>query len=100
MPSIQWTLRVEFSEEDVAIIGINNTGSVNWLRAYTGQKAISYPFIFDGSGELFNLFEVGPAYGNIPPSYLIIDRNGIIQYRIDDTFYRTDEMKEKIEELL
>jgi peroxiredoxin len=88
------------SEEDVAIIGINNTSSANWLQVYAGQRAISYPFIFDGASDLFNLFEVGAAYRNVPPTYIIIDQNGIIQYRIDDTFYKIDEMKEKIEELL
>ena len=89
-----------FSHDSVAVLGINSSASVAWLRNYGSQKAISYPLIFDENNSIFTLYEVGGSFGNNPPTFIIIDTKGAIRYRIDDTFNKTPEMSAKIRELL
>lgn len=67
---------------------------------YSIGRGITYPFVFDEESSLFDSYQVGPQFGNTPPTYVIIDQQGIVQYRTDDRFNRYDEMKDKIEELL
>ena len=100
MPSIQWIIYAAFSPDRVAVVGVNNTSSVVWLKNYRGQTAISYPFVFDQQSDLFRLYQVGGSYGNLPPTYIIIDKNGIVKYRKDFEYNRFQEMKSVIEELL
>lgn len=100
MPSVQWQVYAAFSHDSVAVLGINKSASVAWLKSYSGQRGISYPFIYDTDGSLFNLYEVGASFGNIPPTFVIIDTKGIVRYRIDDTFNKAPEMAAKVRELL
>ena len=95
LPAIYGLIWLQYSQDDLAVIAINNTSSVQWLQVYAGQRGITYPFIYDTSSSLFNTYQV-----NTPPTYIIIDREGIVQYRIDDQFNKYFEMKDKIEELL
>jgi peroxiredoxin len=81
-------------------MGINNSSSVSWLQDYVKQSGISYPFIFDSDSSLFSAYQVGFGFGNLPPTYIIIDQQGIVQYRIDNQYNRFQEMKDKIDELL
>ena len=89
-----------FSHDSVAVVGINKSASVAWLKSYSGQRAIGYPLIYDADGSLFNLYQVGETYGNTPPTFVIIDTKGIVRYRIDDTFNKAAEMAAKVRELL
>ena len=82
------------------IAAINNTSSVSWLNNYRGQTAITYPLIYDDSSQVFKAYQVGSQYGNAPPTYIIIEPNGIIQYRVDDKFHRTAEIIEKVRAVL
>jgi len=84
----------------VTVIGVNNTSSIAWLKNYRGQTAIAYPFVFDQKGDLFGLYQVGGSYGNLPPTYIIIDKSGIVKYRVDKEFNRFQEMKAVIDGLL
>ena len=84
----------------MTVIGVNNTSSVSWLKNYRGQAGISYPFVFDQQSDFFRLYQVGGSYGNVPPSYIIIDKSGIVKYRVDREYNRVQEMKTVIEGLL
>lgn len=100
LPSINRDVSRKISKDSLLVVGINQSSSINWLKTYSNIYGISYPFIFDINGDLFDSYQVGVPYGNIPPSYIIIDTKGIIKYRIDDTFNKSKEMYEKIESLL
>jgi peroxiredoxin len=89
-----------FTADQLTIIGINKSSSVSWLQMYRAQKGISYPCIYDAHGDIFKQYQVGPSYGNIPPSYFIIDTTGIVRYRIDNTLNRFNEMIGTIRGLL
>ncbi len=73
-------------------MALNWTSSESWLNNYRGQTGITYPMIFDGSGQIRQMYQVGSPYGNIPPTYVIIDPKGIVRYRVDDSFNRTTEI--------
>jgi peroxiredoxin len=100
LPSIQWTIHAAFSPNQVSVVGVNYSSSVAWLKNYRGQKGISYPFVFDPQTDLFRLYQVGSPYGNIPPTYIIIDTAGVVKYRTDNQYNRFQEMKTTIEGLL
>ena len=100
MPSFQWELRPEFSRDSLIIAAVNNTSSVSWLNNYRGQTGITYPLIYDSTSQIFRAYQVGSQFGNVPPTYVIIDTKGIVQYRTDDKFNRTAEITEKVRALL
>jgi len=100
LPSINRDISKKISEDSLLVVGINKSSSVSWLKTYSSMYGISYPFIFNQNGNLFNSYQVGSAYGNIPPTYIIIDTKGIVKYRTDDKFNRTNEMYEEIKSLL
>jgi len=56
--------------------------------------------VYDADGSVHKLYEVGSSYGNIPPTYVIIDQQGVIRYRTDDTFNQTEAMGIFIRNLL
>ena len=82
------------------IAAVNNTASESWLNSYRGQTGISYPMIFDTTSKIFQSYQVGPQYGNTPPTYVIIDPKGVVRYRVDNTFNRTPEIIETIRRVL
>ena len=100
MPTIHGLIWQQLPQESIAILAVNNTSSVTWLLNYSNQRGIGYPFIYDEYSSLFNSYQVGPSFGNTPPTYVIIDQQGVVQYRIDDRFNQYFEIKSKIEELL
>jgi len=63
-------------------------------------RGITYPFIFDEESDIFNTYQVGSQFGNTPPTFIIIDKEGIIRYRTDNEYDTIWDMKSKIEELL
>ena len=81
-------------------MAVNNTSSATWLRNYRGQTGISYPFIYDQKSDLNRLYEVGGSFGNNPPSYFIVDKAGIVRYRVDQKYNRFVEIKAVIDTLL
>lgn len=84
----------------MTMLAVNNTSSVTWLKNYRGQYGISYPFVYDEKSELFNLYQVGGLYGNNPPTYVIIDKAGVVRFRSDNQFNRFEEIKGIIEGFL
>lgn len=94
------SIRIEISDADLEILAICNTVDDTWLNDYKAQAGIFYPFIYDAESRIFNDYQVGGTYGNYPPTYLIVDQNGVVQYRIDSIFDRIDEMKTTIMSLL
>ena len=80
-------------------MAINFTTTITWLKNYVAERGLSYPFILD-DGCIKTLYQVGASYGNIPPTYLIIDQQGTVRYRTDDMLNQFDNMKTKIQELL
>lgn len=91
---------MDFPEDSVAIIAFENKSSISWLQDYANSRAITYPLVYDPVSEVFDLYQVGHTYGNVHPSYIIIDQEGVVQFRIDTEFERFSDMKDKIEELL
>jgi peroxiredoxin len=82
------------------VIGVNNTSSTIWLVNYRNQRGISFPFIFDDKSKIFNQYEVGGAYGNNPPTYVLVDTKGIVKFRSDNKYKQTDSLAVKIQSLL
>jgi peroxiredoxin len=89
-----------FPSSKLTIVGINSSSSGTWLRTYGGQYGISYPLVFDEQNKLFTAFQVGPTYGNIPPTYVLIDTKGIVRLRTDDRFDQAEIISTKVTELL
>jgi len=100
LPFVYGLVWLSYPQEDIAVIAIENLSSVNWLRNYAQGRGITYPFIFDENNDIFDSFQIGSEFGNTPPTFIIIDREGIIQYRTDNEFDTIWDIKSKIEELL
>jgi peroxiredoxin len=100
LPSLQWVVLPSFPSDILSIVGICNTATVTWLLNYRPQKGITYPMIQDASSVLFTKYRVGGIFGRKPPTYVIIDRAGVVRYRIDDQFNKFDEMIATIRTLL
>jgi len=93
-------IRVSFTANQLTVAGINQSSSASWLSNYASQRGISFPFVFDSQGKMHQDYQVGTSYGNAPPTFVIIDQQGVVRYRIDDKFNRADEMRELIQNLL
>ena len=100
LPSIEGLIWAAFSAEDLAIIALNTDASIAWLLNYVGEKGLTYPFVFDDGGSIFDLYQVGSLFGNSPPTYIIIDQDGVVQYRTDNEYQTFDAMHDMIETLL
>jgi peroxiredoxin len=100
LPSVQWLIPTQIPQDSLTIVAINASSSKAWLKNYAGERGISYPLVFDAQGKMYKDYEVGAAYGNTPPTFIIIDPQGVIRYRIDDQFGRALEMKEEIKRWL
>lgn len=81
-------------------MALNSTSSESWLNAYRGQTGIQYPFLYDAGGTIHQLYQVGSQFGNIPPTYLVIDRQGIVRSRTDDMLNQTPSIIALIRTLL
>ena len=97
---MQWQIFISFPRESLAVVGVNNTSSVTWLRTYRTQSGVAYPLVYDSSSALFGAYRVGISFGNVPPTFIIIDRKGVVRYRIDNLYKRTSEMYTMIRNLL
>lgn len=100
MPFVYGLIWLSYSHDDISVIAIENLSSIEWLRNYVEGRGITYPFIFDEESDIFNTYQVGSQFGNTPPTFIIIDKEGIIRYRTDNEYDTIWDMKSKIEELL
>lgn len=100
MPSVQWLIRTQVSNDSLKILAVNVTSSSVWLQNYANQRGITCSMVYDNQGVLTKDYEVGAAYGNTPPTFIIIDPQGIIRYRIDNQFNKAQEMLNTIRLLL
>jgi peroxiredoxin len=93
-------IRAQIPKDSLTILAVNASSSSAELQNYAGQRGITYSLVYDGKGVLYKDYEVGAAYGNTPPTFIIIDRQAIIRYRIDDQFNKALEMKDTIRQWL
>jgi peroxiredoxin len=100
LPSIEGIIWASYSSDDLAVIAINADASIAWLQNFIGEKGLTYPFIFDDGGAIFDLYQVGSVFGNAPPTYIIIDQDGVVQYRTDNEYDTFDDMVDTIDTLL
>ena len=100
LPSIEGIIWNDFSPDDLAIIAFNADASISWLQNFVASRGLTYPFVFDEGGPVFNLYQIGSFFGNIPPTYIIIDQDGVVRYRTDNEYDTFDAMHEKIETLI
>ncbi len=95
MPAVHGLIWQHFPQDQVAVIAVNQTGSVNWLAEYAAQRGITFPFIYDEEGLLYALYEVSSSL-----AYVIIDQHGVVRYRYDGQYDRYNEIQNLIEDLL
>lgn len=100
MPSIQQIIWNELKTEAFSIVCFFTQTNQTTLQQYLGMNGIQYTAVLDQPGGYFNLYKVGLQYSTIPPVYLIIDQEGIIQFRYESVFGNYAVMKQQIEELL
>ncbi len=90
-----------YSHDEVMVLAVNADASKSDLQAYLAGRGITFPCILDEDHSVFDSYQVGfTEYGNSPPTYLIIDRKGIVRYRTDNEFNTIGAMKQKIDEIL
>ncbi len=106
MPSFQTDIYDVYSHEDVAVIAINQDGSLPALLWYvddltTKSVQLTYPFAYDNTDLSFQDYDA-----DILPSIFLIDQNGLIRLRFDGAtdsehfLPELEEILETIEELL
>ncbi|WP_348272526.1 TlpA disulfide reductase family protein [Rathayibacter sp. VKM Ac-2759] len=80
-PDLQ-ALNEEFSDQDVAFLGVNVRDQTATATAFAGQFGISYPSIIDvNSGEMQLAFS-GSVAPNAVPTTVVLDRKGRVASRI------------------
>jgi peroxiredoxin len=100
LPSLTWDIRYEISEDLLFVCGLNNTTTKQWLQNLRSKTGVSFPLICDSESKVFNSYQVGAQFANDPPTYIIIDKKGIVRYRTDDVTKKINEMKKIIQELI
>jgi len=81
---------------ELEIITFNNDGSDAELQNYRAMMGIENPYVRDNEETVFDAYEV-----NGPPTYIIIDQEGTVQYRSDGIpNFDIDAMRAKVDELL
>ncbi len=88
------------SDPRLKVLAFFVQSDIDLLKQYAGSHGITFPIDYDQQDNYFNLFQVGAVYSNIPPTWIIVDKKGIIQYRADTAYGKAAEMKAKIVELL
>jgi len=74
--------------------------STSWLKTYRTSKGISYPMVFDTTGQVSSLFRAGAVFGNQPPTYVLVDKKGIVRFRSDGEFNKVVQLSDSITVLL
>jgi hypothetical protein len=100
LPSFQYVIFAQKDTSKFALLASENSSSTSWLRTYRSSKGITYPMAFDSTGSAFGAFQVGASFGNAPPTYLLIDKSGIVRYRSDGVYYLAGVISAKITDLI
>jgi len=81
-------------------MGVNADAPLDWFTSYREQFSLTVPILHHAVGA-FNSYRLGAAFAAWPPSYVLIDKNGIIRHRTVG-LYSTPivEVADMIEELL
>jgi hypothetical protein len=74
--------------------------STGWVRNYRSSKGLGYPMVFDSTGRVSSLYRSGIAHGNNPPTYILIDKKGIVRFRSDGVFNKVLQISDSITVLL
>jgi len=82
------------------MIAFETMSSTAWLKSYRPSKGISYPMAFDSTKQVSSLYRVGPAYGNVVPTLILLDKKGIVRFRTDGQFNQVVPLSNKITELI
>lgn len=100
IPSVQSEMATQWDETELKIIcvilGTNDTAA---LMNYKQQKGISFS-MFAHSEFTFEDYEVGWIYGNYPPTYFIINEDGIIDSRFDSLYGIAHQIKQRLESII
>jgi len=87
---------MQYSRNDLEMVTFNNDASKFDLQTYKASMGIQNPYVQDTDGSIFSAYEVA-----LPPTYLILDQDGIVRYRTDEIpNFDVDAMKQKVEELI
>jgi alkyl hydroperoxide reductase subunit AhpC len=82
------------------MIAFENLSSTAWLRNYRSSKGITYPMVLDSLGQVFSQYRVGSVYGNVVPTCVLVDKQGVVRHRTDGVFNTVAPLSAKITELL
>ena len=78
------------------MITFNKDASAFDLQTYKTSLGIQNPYARDPDGSLFDSYEALD-----PPTYLILDQDGIVRYRTDgEDNFNVNAMKQMVDELL
>ncbi|HXO06031.1 MAG TPA: redoxin family protein [Candidatus Sulfotelmatobacter sp.] len=70
------SLHKKFSEQNFQIVGVSSDTDEDKWKTFIAEKKMAWPEYIDLSGSVESLFEVHEF-----PTYVVIDRNGVIQMR-------------------
>jgi len=80
MPSAQYSIADNFPDSLVTVWGVNADAPLDWFGPYREQYSLTIPILHHASAA-FEAYRIGAAYSAYAPSYVLIDRNGIIRHR-------------------
>ncbi|MBN1794642.1 MAG: redoxin domain-containing protein [Candidatus Omnitrophica bacterium] len=75
IPSLQ-RMYAAYQEKGLVVLGINIRESIPKVTSFVNAHAITYPMLLDSDGAVAEAYNVRGI-----PNYLILDGDGVIQYR-------------------
>lgn|GEM_PF-2067208 len=101
MPSVQQSIWETLGQrDDVNVLCVMNRVDAAGLANYVQRKGLGYPFVHAEDDALFALYQVGYQWAKYPPSWFVIDKNGVIRQRLDNAYDQVESLKTLIETLL
>ena len=82
IPAIQNTIINLEDTTKFITIGVILGNVTEFVQTYKHEKNISFPLVSINADD-YPDYEVGWMFGNLPPCYFIINREGIIENRFD-----------------
>ncbi len=70
------------------------------FRDFVNTHHLTFPIVYVDNFSLFGMYNVGYEWGRIPPSWFVIDKEGVIQLRRDNAYDSVTIMYSKMNELL
>lgn len=52
--------------------------------------------VFDSTAQITSLYRSGVAYGNEQPTYVLLDKRGIVRFRSDGKFNKVMQLADSI----